>query len=128
MGSCIQRRSLPESAAFAGIGVFPGAEQWFAVNTYAKHEKAVAQEARESGIITFLPLVRQVRQWSDRRKVVELPLFSCYLFVKLLPRNDERVRVLRVNGVLKFVGPGGVGIPIPEEQIHAVRTLVEEEF
>jgi transcription antitermination factor NusG len=86
------------------------------------------QELRLSGLTTFLPLVKEVRNWSDRRKVVELPLFSCYLFVKLVPRNVERVRVLRVNGVIKFVGPSGIGIPIPDEEIHSVRALVEEQL
>jgi transcription antitermination factor NusG len=128
MCTSVQGRSLAESAAFAGIGVEPGAEQWFAVNTYARHEKAVAQEARESGVITFLPLVRQVRQWSDRRKVVELPLFSCYVFVRIVPGHDERLRVLRVAGVLQFVGTRGIGIPIPDEQIDAVRVLAEEQL
>ena len=104
------------------------AEKWFAVQTRARHEKVVAQEVRDRGVTTFLPLVREVRRWSDRRKVVELPLFSCYVFVKLVPRNDERLRVLRVNGALRFVGTHGMGIPIPDEQIQAVQTLVEEQL
>ena len=120
--------SFCEQPAFAGIETAPEAETWFAVHTYARHEKVVAQAVREQGITSFLPLVKQVRQWSDRRKVVEFPLFSCYVFVKLVPRNDQRMRVLRVNGVLSFVGTHGIGIAIPEEQIEAVRILVEEEL
>lgn len=104
------------------------AEHWFAVHTHARHEKMVAQETRDLGIPTFLPLVKQVRQWSDRRKIVESPLFSCYVFVKILPDHRERLKVLRVNGVLRFVGTHNMGIPIPEDQIQAVRILVEEQL
>src|SRR5271165_6024603 len=120
--------SFSEPPAFAGIGVEADAERWFAVHTHARHEKVVAQAVREQGIASFLPLVKQVRQWSDRRKVVELPLFGCYVFVKIAPTSDHRVRVLKVNGVLSFVGTHGIGIPIPEEQIEAVRLLVEEQL
>jgi len=120
--------TFAEPSAFAGIGTNPDAERWFAVQTHARHEKVVAQAVREVGLTSFLPLVKQVRQWSDRRKVVEFPLFGCYVFVKLVPKNDQRLRVLKVNGVLSFVGTHGIGIPIPDEQIEAVRVLVEEDL
>jgi len=120
--------NFSEPPAFSGIGVETDAERWFAVHTHARHEKVVAQSVREQGIASFLPLVKQVRQWSDRRKEVEFPLFGCYVFVKLAPKNDQRMRVLRVNGVLGFVGTHGMGIPIPDEQIAAVRVLVEQDL
>jgi transcription antitermination factor NusG len=120
--------AFAEPIAFAGIDQDLGSERWFAVHTYARHEKVVAQAVREQGIASFLPLVKQVRQWSDRRKVVELPLFGCYVFVKISPTSKQRVRVLQTNGVLSFVGTHGMGIPIPEKQIEAVRLLVEEQL
>ena len=55
---------------------------------------------------------------------MELPLFSCYLFVHLTPTNENRVRVRQLAGVLGIVGVRGEGIPIPEEQIEAVRTVI----
>ena len=113
---------------FFGIGANATDEQWFAVHTYARHEKVVAQEVRELGMTSFLPLVKQVRRWSDRRKVVEFPIFGCYVFVKLAPTHEDRLKVLRINGVLKFVGIHGAGIPIPDEQINAVRVLVDEQL
>jgi transcription antitermination factor NusG len=79
-------------------------------------------------VTTFLPTVTEVHRWSDRKKTVELPLFGCYVFVKLMPRNEERVRVLRVDSVLSFVGPRGLGTPIPDEQIEAVRILADEQL
>jgi transcriptional antiterminator RfaH len=120
--------SFSEPPALTAVGAEPDAEKWFAVHTHARHEKAVAHAIREQGIASFLPLAKQVRQWSDRRKVVELPLFGCYVFVKLVPRNDQRMRVLRVSGVLGFVGTHGMGVPIPDDQIEAVRILVEQKL
>ena len=103
-------------------------EKWFAVQTRARHEKSVAQRLREVGVVTFLPLVKGVHRWSDRRKMVELPLFSCYLFVRLAPKNERRLRVLLIEGVLNFVGPRGQGIAIPDEQIDSLRRLLQEQL
>jgi transcription antitermination factor NusG len=57
-----------------------------------------------------------------------LPLFSCYVFAKLAASSDQRFRTLTVNGVLALVGPGGRGASIPDEQIEAVRKLVQEQL
>jgi transcription antitermination factor NusG len=97
---------------------------WFAVQTRARHEKKVHNELVSDGISTFLPLVSQVRRWSDRKTIVEFPLFSCYLFVRIVPFAEARVSVLRTPGVLSFVGIQGQGIPIPDTQIEDLRTLV----
>lgn len=101
-------------------------ENWYAVQTRARHEKLVSQRFQERGITAFLPLVTEVHRWSDRKKVVELPLFSCYVFARIAPTNVDRLRVLRVDGVLRLVGVRGEGTPIPDDQIESVRILVEE--
>jgi len=98
--------------------------QWYAIQTRPRHEKAAAAELEQKGIITFLPLVTQIHRWSDRRKKVDLPLFSCYTFVNIVPSPETRVSVLRTNGVLSFVGFHHQGAPIPETQIQDVRTLL----
>ena len=72
-----------------------------------------------------LPIVTEVHRWSDRKKTVELPLFSCYLFARLMPTNEDRLRVLTLDGVFQLVGGGRQGTPIPDEQINAVRALIE---
>jgi transcription antitermination factor NusG len=128
MSSCDQSWSFCESPSFLASGAGADTEKWFAVQTISRHEKAVVQRLLDKGVTTFLPLVRQVHRWSDRRKSVELPLFSCYVFVKLVPRDDQRLRVLLVDGVLKFVGTRGQGTPVPDEQIDTIRTLVEEQL
>lgn len=98
---------------------------WYALLTQARHEKMVAHRLRERGVSAFLPLVTEVRHWRHRKRKVELPLFSCYVFAKLLPTNEDRLRALRVDGVFSLVGPRGTGTPIPDEQIEAVQRLVE---
>jgi len=105
-----------------------GIENWYAVHTRARHERVVAQRLREQGVNIFLPLVTEVHRWSDRRKSVEVPLFGCYVFVKLPPTGEDRLRVLRIDGVFKFVGGRGMGTPIAEAQIDAVRTLIGQQI
>jgi transcriptional antiterminator NusG len=111
-----------------GVTAQPAVANWFAVQTRARHEKVVAQRLQEGGVMTFLPLVTEIHSWSDRKKSVELPLFGCYVFVKLAPTSEEQLRVLRIDSVLNFVGIRGQGTPIPDLQIDAVRTLLEEEL
>ncbi len=101
---------------------------WYALQTRARHEKVIAKRLQDCGVRTFLPIVKETHRWSDRKKTVELPLFSCYLFVNLMPTNEERLRVLTVDGVFNLVGVRGQGTPIPEEQIHAVRIVIEEQL
>jgi transcription antitermination factor NusG len=103
---------------------FPETPNWYAVQTRARHEKLVAYRFQESGIETFLPLVQEVHRWSDRKKIVQLPLFSCYVFAKIYATNVDRLRLLRVDGVLSLVGKRGEGTPIPDEQIQSVKVLM----
>jgi len=100
------------------------AENWYALHTRPRHEKVV-QRLAERGVKTFLPVITEVRRWSDRKKSVELPLFSCYVFARFVPQRAERLQVLRVDGVLGLVGARGEGAPIPESEIGAVRALLK---
>jgi transcription antitermination factor NusG len=99
---------------------------WFAVQTRPRHEKKVSAELREKCVSAFLPLVSATRQWSDRRRVVEMPLFPHYVFVRIAQTLNNRVSVLRTNGVTNFVGARGIGIPIPDDQIERVQTVVAQ--
>src|SRR5271169_2826840 len=105
----------------------PEAEDWYGLQTRPRHEKIVAQRLDERGVTTFLPLVTEVHRWSDRKKSVQMPLFSCYVFAKFSPNRSERLRVLRVDGVFGLIGARGEGAAIPDDQIDAVRTLVDQQ-
>jgi transcription antitermination factor NusG len=98
--------------------------RWFAVRTRSRYEKIVANQLRSRGVTAFLPLVTQVHRWSDRKKTVEVPLFSGYAFVQIVPSSEQYVRVLRVYGVSSFVGVRGEGTPIPDKQIADIQLLL----
>jgi transcriptional antiterminator NusG len=99
---------------------------WYALLTRARHEKVVAQRLRDIGVTSFLPVMSELRKWSDRKKLVELPLFSCYVFAKLRPTNEGRLKALRIDGVYSLVGTRGEGTAIPEEQMDAIRRIAHE--
>jgi transcriptional antiterminator NusG len=99
---------------------------WLAIQTKARHEKKVAAELEEKGVVAFLPLSNEVHQWSDRKRQVDLPLFSTYIFVRIGREQKSRIRVLQTNGVFRFVGVRGVGSPIPDEQIETLQTILRE--
>lgn len=97
---------------------------WYAIRTRSRHEKLVARQLDKMGIQAFLPLVTKISQWSDRRKQVEEALFSGYAFVRLNPSSSDRVRVLQTQGVVNFVGVQGSGVPIPDQEIENIATLL----
>ncbi len=68
-------------------------------------------------------VVKELR-WSDRRKHVEAPLFADYTFLRIVPTSLDRVRVLQTQGLVNFVGAHGAGIPTPEKQLEAIKTLM----
>jgi transcriptional antiterminator NusG len=99
---------------------------WYAVQTKTRHEKRVAAELKEKGVTVFLPLVRALHQWSDRKREVTLPLFTNYAFVRIRGERADRTPILNSNGVVGLVGMRGCPIPIPEEQILAIETILRE--
>lgn len=115
---------------FGAVGAGPLLEtpQWFAIRTRSRHEKVVAEQLGKQNIENFLPMVKTVHRWSDRKKEVQLPLFSGYSFARLILCSPDRLRVLQTHGVAGFVGVRGIGIPIPEGQIESLRTLVTNDI
>ncbi len=111
---------------FRGLAcqLFPS--MWFAARTRSNFEKKVASQLQEKCVQTFLPLQSTRRKWSDRQCWVDQPLFSGYVFVRIDPTQEMRVAVLRTMGVTEFVGSRGVGTPIPDSEIHAIRTLLSQ--
>lgn len=110
------RRGHPEPSLQQG-------RHWFACSTRSRAEKKVRLHLEGAGIEAYLPLVEQERQWADRRKLVEVPLFPGYVFVltSLVGISD----VLRVSGVVKVADPNGYPTPVRQAELEAVRRLVE---
>ncbi len=94
---------------------------WYAVYTNSRAEKRVFDRLNEVGIETFLPLQKTLRQWSDRKKLIEKPLISSYVFVKVIPK--EFFSVKKIDGVVKFIMIQNIPVPIPEIQINNLRIL-----
>jgi transcription antitermination factor NusG len=102
---------------------------WFAIRTNSRHERKVAVSLEEKGVEIFLPMYTVVRQWSDRQVRMAAPMFPGYVFVRLgSGGSEDRVSVLRTFGVIGFVGLRGMGAPIPEDEIGAIKTVLREKI
>lgn len=127
----VTERAEPRLATGGSEGTGPttdsgtAAINWYAVQTRSRHEKLVARQLEGQGFSTFLPLTSQWRQWSDRRKLVDLPLFPGYAFLRMVYRPEQRLRVLSTEGIVAFVGVHGQGMPIPDRQIEHVKNLLD---
>lgn len=93
--------------------------RWLVAYTCARHERQVFRQLQDRRIETFLPTYTSVRRWKDRRKELELPLFPGYVFVRL--SIDDRLRVLQVPGVVRFVGFQGRPAPLEEAEIESLK-------
>jgi len=100
-------------------------DKWYALYTRPRAEKQVYQRLTEEGIETFLPLQKTYRIWSDRKKLVEKPLLTSYLFVKTHSKNFAII--FRTPGVVKFVSFEGQPVAIPTNQIDNLRLLVNSD-
>jgi transcriptional antiterminator NusG len=108
--------------------VTPAESFWYAVQTLPRHEKKASSELEAKQVQTFLPVISEVRQWSDRKRVIETPLFPGYAFVRIPAEPGARIAVLRTNGVVGFVGVRGIGTPIPENEIAAIQALLTRQI
>ena len=98
--------------------------RWFAVYTKYKREKIVEKLLQEKGIQVYLPLQKLTRRWTRKIREVELPLFSCYIFVKIT--KPQYVPVLEIEHVVNFVKFSNNLISIPEEEIALVKRILGE--
>jgi transcriptional antiterminator NusG len=100
---------------------------WFAIWTRSRHEKIVRDQiAKKSDVDVFLPTIGKWSRWKDRKKKIDWPLFPGYVFARFVP--DERVGILKVDGVVQIISNNGIMSAIPDEEIDSIRTLVESEL
>lgn len=98
--------------------------RWYAVYVKSRYEKKTSKLLEDRHIEIYLPLVSRLKQWSDRRKMVEVPLFKSYFFVRTDLKNY--FEILNTPGVVRFVCFEGKPVPVPDNQIVAVREFVGE--
>jgi len=97
---------------------------WYAVYTRPKNEKKVTEQLVKLGIEVYCPLVTQVKQWSDRKKKVETPLISSYVFVNL--EEKERDKVFEAFGVVRYLFWLGKPAVIRDEEIFLLKDSLKE--
>jgi transcriptional antiterminator NusG len=95
---------------------------WFVLRVRSNCERMTSTHLRDRGFEEFSPAYNVVAQWSDRKKITERFLFPGYVFCRLNPHG--RLPVLTVPGAVNLVGFGAGPIPVPDEEIERVRTLV----
>ena len=96
---------------------------WYALYTNPRQEKKVASRLKHIGIEVYCPFVIQVRQWSDRKKKVEVPLMSSYVFVNV--ESKERERVFQISGVVRYLYWLGNPAIIRDEEIFLMQNWLQ---
>ena len=104
----------------------PNEQRWYAVVCRSRHEKLVATALSNTGIANLLPTVSEVHYWSDRRKLVETPLFPGYVFVRILDSTQAQLRVVKTSGVVRFVGNSHGPLEIPDKEINDVQAVLDQ--
>jgi transcription antitermination factor NusG len=98
-------------------------QRWYALQVWTRKESVIATELEAKGFECFLPMYTSVRQWSDRVKQVELPLFPGYLFCRFEPNNRRPLVV--TPGVLQIVGVGKSPAPLDDAEITGLQAAAD---
>jgi transcription antitermination factor NusG len=99
--------------------------QWFAVQIRYRFEKRVVAQLNHKSCEVYLPLLTEHHTWSDREKVITVPLFAGYAFVHIDQSCDARRSVLQTAGLIGFVSFGGIVSPVPLKQIEDLQMLLQ---
>ncbi|AUC79533.1 antitermination protein NusG [Nonlabens sp. MB-3u-79] len=97
---------------------------WLVLYTKPKNEVKVAQGLATAGINVYCPMLTTVKQWSDRKKKVSLPLFASYVFVQVT--ESQRSSVFDIPGVVRYLFWLGKPAIVREEEINAIKELLSE--
>ena len=98
-------------------------KHWHAVYVSSRSEKKVCENLNNKNIEAYVPVVKTIRQWSDRKKMVEFPLINGYVFVKI--NSLEIDKILQTKGIVSFVRQSGKIAIIREVEINRLKQLVE---
>jgi transcriptional antiterminator RfaH len=109
-----------------GAKLSAGIHKWYPVATRPRAEKKACQALIKKGIETYLPLNRQLKQWSDRKKWVEEPFLKSYLFVQIA--EHQQAEVLMTPGIARFIYFSGRVTSMPDRQINELKLLMASPF
>ena len=98
--------------------------KWFAIYTKPRTEKKVNEQLLQFGYEVYLPLKKELRQWKDRLKKVEVPLFNSYVFVRVNTKQYYEIPKL-IHGFVKFVTIGGQKIAVRDEEIETIKRMLD---
>jgi transcriptional antiterminator RfaH len=98
---------------------------WYVVYTKSRYEKKIVNLIEEKEVSVYLPLISKINQWSDRKKIVETPLFNSYVFVYLKNYKDY-LNVLAVSGVVFFIKIGGKLVRVLDEEINKIKIFLRQ--
>lgn len=104
----------------------PLPEVWFTLQTRYRYEKKAAAQLASKGLEVFLPVRKENREWSDRTKIITVPLFPGYAFVRSFRSLALRLLVLQTPGVMGFVSFAGTAATVPPKQIEDLQLLLAE--
>lgn len=99
-------------------------KHWYIWYTKPRVEKKLQKELTAEGVETFLPLIKELHQWSDRKKWVEVPLFRGYIFTRISPRRFQEIR--QNNGIVTYVRFDGQAAIMTEEEIERIQKLITD--
>lgn len=99
-------------------------KKWYALYTKSRYEKKTAKLLEEQDITVFLPLIKTLRQWSDRKKFVQTPLFNSYIFVETDLKDKQKI--LETDGVVCFVRIGIKPSVVPVNEINAMKAYTDQ--
>jgi len=99
--------------------------RWYAIYVKSRSEKKVLQTLTEKGIEAYLPIHKKLRQWSDRKKLGEMPLMPGYVFVHITRKDYEPV--LQTDHVVCYITFGGKAAPIRDEDIESLKRMLRQD-
>ena len=100
-------------------------ENWYVLYTRPNSEKRINLKLREFGLLSYLPLQKELRHWNDRKVWIETPLFKSYVFIKA--NLKEKEKAYKVKGILNFVRVGSKLAVLSEEEIERIKKLCSYE-
>lgn len=100
-------------------------EKWYVMYTQSRQEKILAEELEHAGYTVYLPLVKKVRQWSDRKKTIEVPLFNSYVFIKGV---HEKMEFKSYRSFVSFIQYNGKPAIVRQHEINTLKSVIKHGY